>query len=138
MMKEYSQEELKIRTMHRVASVLHGYWEEGRGAHSRLFDVLIPDFYIEIGESKKGRGHKEHVVPCVYIRNLANEMFSDGASIDDVAAMLHRLLAIAHITKDEQKMLDQQLKLKTTMPEDWCPKTGDVNARLVMAGIELS
>lgn len=136
-MKEFSQEELKSRTMHRVAYVLHGYWEEGRGAHTRLFDTLIPDFYIEAGESVNGRGHREHVVPCVYIRNLANDMFTEGASIEDVAAMLERLLAIVHITKEEQALMDHQLGLKMTMPEDWCPKTGDVNARLTMAGIEV-
>ena len=136
-MKKYSEGELKIRTMHRVAYVLHGYWEEGRGAHTRLFDILIPDFYIEMGESANGRGHREHVVPCVYIRNLANDMYSQGASISDVAAMLNRLLAIVHITKEEAKTLDKQLKLKTKMPDKWCPKTGDIKARLKQAGIEV-
>jgi hypothetical protein len=136
-MNKYSEHELKTRTMHRVAYVLHGYWEEGRGAHTRIFDILIPDFYIEIGESKSGRGHREHVVPCVYIRNLANRMYSEGAAISDVASMLNRLLAIVHITKDEAKTLDKHLKLKTKMPDNWCPESGDIKARLKMAGIEI-
>ena len=136
-MKEYSDDELKSRSNTRIASVLFGYWEERRGAHTRLFDTLMSDYLICIGESINGTGHREHLVPCVYLRNHAYSMFDQGASIDDVAIMLNRLLAIAYITKQEAKLLDHKHGLKTKMPEEWCPKTGDITARLDYVGIKI-
>lgn len=136
-MHNFSEEEVWTRSLQRIALVLHGYWEEGRGAHTRLFDTLIPDHLITIGESVNGKGHREHIVPCVYIRNLANQMFTDNLSVDDVSSMLERLLKIAHITKEEAKHLDHHCKLKTNMPEGWESMTGSVTARLTVAGIQL-
>jgi hypothetical protein len=55
----------------------------------------------------------------------------------DVARMLERFLAIAHIHPDEADYLDRELGLKTTMPEGWNWEAGLVEARLIEAEIEL-
>lgn len=112
----------------RTAYVLHSHWKVSNntekqslqcGGHSRLFEVLIPDSYIIKGESENGKGRREHVVPCVVIRDRAYSMFNDGHSIKEVADMIKYNLIIIHITKEEQIMLDVKLKLKTTMPKTW-------------------
>ena len=60
-------------------------------------------------------------------------MFHSGKSIEDVAAMIGRVLRIAHITRDEANLLDHKLKLKTTMPDDWNFETGSIMRRLEVA-----
>jgi len=40
-------------------------------------------------------------------------------------------------TKDEQRRVDVEKKLKKTMPEGWSFEEGDVFARLKVAGIEI-
>lgn len=136
-MNKFTNEELKNRSNRRIASVLYGYWEEKRGAHTRLFDILMSDYLICIGESVNGKGHREHLVPCVYLRDHAYSMYNKGSSVEEVAIMLNRLLAIANISKDEAKLLDHELGLKTKMPEHWCQRTGSITARLDEAGIKI-
>jgi hypothetical protein len=128
----------------RTAYVLHSHWKVSNeteklslqcGGHSRLFEVLIPDNYIIKGESLKGKGRREHVVPCALIRCHAYSMFNNGDSIEKVADMIRNNLIIIHITKEEQVKLDVQLRLKTTMPKTW--EFGqDPYIRLTMANIE--
>jgi len=143
-MSRFTDEELKERSFYRVAWVLRHFWEEQQDdpkrearVHSRLFDTLVHAPLILIGKSKKGGGHIEHVVPCALIRDQAFHMFHSGKSIEDVAAMIGRLLRVAHITRDEAKLLDHELKLKTTMPADWDFETGSIMRRLEVANIEL-
>lgn len=140
----YTDDQLKSRKIHRIAYVLKGLSEEGEGGHSRLFDTLIHERLIFIGESKESRKTKEkypeHVVPCAYLRNLAFDMYiEDKAKIEEVELMLMRLLSIAHISNAEQSKLDSkdQLNLKSTMPEGWEYPEGSRNARLEKANIEL-
>ncbi len=124
-------------TFHRVAYVLESLWKDGRGAHSRLFETLVGDDDIVIGTSVNGGGHREHVVPCCLIRDIAFDMYDKQRTVDDVAEMVGRLLRIAYITEDEANRLDVALGLKTTMPEGWDTETGSVMARLDAANIKL-
>lgn len=129
----------------RIAYVLHSHWkvssvEEKKRLeckiHTRIFDVLIPDEYVVYGESKNGKGHREHIVPCALIRNRSLEMFNEGLSIEDVANMIEKNLMIVHITPEERKIIDFDLGYKTIMPEQW-QFGDDPLARLKIANIEI-
>jgi len=144
----FTSEQLRSRAFDRAAWVLRHYWEEQRDdakgearVHSRLFDPLVPDCHITIGTSKNGGGHKEHLVPCVVLRNRAFSMYREGKSEKNVAEMLEKFLRIAKISKAEAYYLDHGvfngIKLKTAMPVYWNWDTGSVMARLEAAGIEL-
>ncbi len=142
-MSRFTQEELRQRAFERAAWVLRHFWEEQQDkapgkadVHSRLFDTLVYDIPVK-GKSKNGGGHKEHLVPCALLRDHAFKMFWDGKSEEDVAEMLRRLLCIAHITPAEARLLDNELGLKTKMPDGWDFETGSVMARLEAAGILL-
>jgi len=149
-MSRFTQEQLRQRAFERAAWVLRHFWEEQQDdekrdarVHTRLFDPLVPDCHIVIGKSKKG-GHKEHLVPCVMLRDRAFQMFSERkaekeiAEIEkDVAEMLGRFLRIAHIHTDEARFLDHECELKTTIPPGWNFETGSVMARLEAADIQL-
>ena len=144
-MSSYTPEDLKQRAFERAAWVLEHHWEEQKDllpraarVHSRMFDTLIHSSLILYGVSINGTGHTEHLVPCSLIRDQAFKMFWDGKDVNAVALMLRRTLKIAHITKEEARILDFDLGLKTTMPGVWCFETGDVTARLDVAGIKLT
>ena len=56
-MKNFTKEELAYRGCQRAAMALYSFWEEQRydaryqneaGVHSRIFESLIPDVYIEL------------------------------------------------------------------------------------------
>jgi hypothetical protein len=75
---------------------------------------------------------REHLVPCVMLKDRAVEMFQEGATVPQVAQMLKANLAILIITQDEAKLVDS--KYQTTMPEGW--NWGDsVFARLDKMGV---
>jgi hypothetical protein len=91
----FSQQELRSRAFRRAADVLFGFWEEQRdnvprsaAVHSRIFDTLIYNEYIELNRKAPGRTYPEHVVPCAYVRNLAFEMYWRGQLPEEVAAMI--------------------------------------------------
>lgn len=150
-MSNFTDDELRQRAFERIAWVLRHFWEEQQDdprkveVSSRLFDHLIYKHLISEGKSKKGGGHKEHLVPCALLRNRAFEMFWEGknkkqdiAEVEkDVAEMLGRFLRIAHITPAEAHHLDHKLGFKKTMPSGWNFENGSVMARLEAAGIEL-
>lgn len=143
-MARFTQEELRQRSFERAAWVLRHFWEEQQddpkreaSAHTRLFDTLVPRCHIEIGESKNGGGHIEHLVPCALLRNRAFDMYWDKKTVEDVAAMLGQFLRVAHIAPEEARRLDIELRHKTTMPPGWDFDKGSVMARLEAAGIEL-
>ena len=86
-MRIFTEEEKKKESFLRIANVLYSHWristhEEKQklmcGGHTRLFDALIYEGYIIKGESVKGQGHREHIVPCVLIRDKSYEMFNKG------------------------------------------------------------
>ena len=133
--KQFSSQELKNRAFRRAAQVLYEHWEEGTGAHTRLFETLIPESYVLIGRSSKGDSHREHVVPCAWIRDRSIELFEQGKSIDEVARFIETHLKVVKISEEERSLLDFEMGLKTTMPSGWEP--GDVMSRLTAAGIVL-
>lgn len=130
-----SNDEIIQRTFKRVAYVIRGYWEEAdskgqrRRVHTRLFDHLVPDAWVFVGISKNGGGHREHLVPCAWIRNQAMLMFDQGAEIDEVATMIRKTLRIARIAQSEAKKLNAVPGLKSGMPSNW-DMNGDVFVRL--------
>ncbi len=83
---------------------------------------MIPYEYVKYGKSFNvdlniGKGHKEHIVPCKFIRDLAFEMYKKGEDVQKVAKMIESLLKISRITRDEAKIIDK--KYKDKMPEEW-------------------
>lgn len=90
---------------------------------------------------------REHPVPCDLIIKKAVDMIKErrtGKVIDEeviaeVAKMIQRNLMIVWITKSEADKLDNQLGLKTTMPQGdgWDPFTDDPLSRLEAGGIRV-
>lgn len=135
-MNKYSIAQLKTRCCERAAYVLKGNYEEDSGVHSRIFEVLIPDNYVITGESLAGKGYREHIVPCAFIRDECMKMYGDDAEIKDVAEAIEHHLKIILITKEEASFLDYEKGLKTSMPSGWVFNKSDVYARLHEANIK--
>jgi hypothetical protein len=138
----FTHDELRKRAFERAALALFSFWEEQKDSHprsaavhSRIFETLIYNEYIELNEKAADRKYPEHVVPCAFIRNYAFNMFWEGKTTDEVAAMIGRLLRIAYIKNDEAKQLDAVHKDK--MPDDWNPESDSILRRLEDAGIEV-
>jgi len=111
----------------------------GRGAD--IFDNLHVKKLVTKGYSIAGRqqlttknAYCEHIVPCAWIEKTALEMYKNNYSVQDVADMIQRNLAVAYISDAEADLLNNYFKWKTTMPPNW--KDGDnVIDRLTQAGI---
>ena len=100
-----------------------------------MFDKV--DSLISVNQPLSENSYREHVVPCTMILNEAFDMVENDSSDEQVAKMIEKNLKIVHITKDQAKVLDQDLGLKTTMPAGW--QFGDnVFARLDVANIDYS
>ncbi len=144
-MREFTEKEKKKEAFLRTSNALYSHWRVSTfaekqslqcGGSTRLFDHLVPNDYITLGESVKGKGHREHVVPCAMIREQGYKMFNNGYLVEDVASMIENNLIIIHITSEEQKFIDVELGYKRVMPDDW--KFGDsAYARLDKAGIKI-
>lgn len=134
--KQFTHDQLVERTFLRVAQVIYELWEEGTGDTRLLNDLLIPDKFVVAGQSREGQDHREHVVPRIMIYDECLAMFDRNASVRDVADFIRKYLKIIYISRDEQRRLDYELKLKKTMPEGWKFEEGaNVFARLDKAGI---
>lgn len=150
----YSKEESFKRSFMRMALYLKDIWDEYNHneknplpAHSRIFDVMMVDDFILLGQSvelqksieagSSKKGYREHLVPCATLRDHAADMFRAGKMPEDVAAMLQRFLRIVHITREEADRLNYDVGLKNKMPDGWDWDSGDVKERLHMANIEL-
>ena len=138
----FSRHELRLRAFQRAADVLYSFWEEQKdnnprsvAVHSRVFDTLINNEYIELNRKTPGRTYREHVVPCAYIRNLAFDMYWRGQQPNEVATMIGRLLRIAYISTEQARAVDKLHK--HTMPNDWDSETGSILVRLEIAGISI-
>ena len=135
----FTHDQLVERAFLRVAHVMHGMWEEKGTSDTRLLESpLIPDEYVLIGESIQGNECREHVIPRNVICNQCHMMFSDAASVDEVAKFTRTYLKIVCISKDERHMLDhgKNLNLRQRMPDGWTFTDGDPYARLILAGIK--
>lgn len=134
----------------RLLWLMHAH---GVGAHSRAIQFFFPDSEILVGRSPKAPVtgyHPEHVVPCAYIRDQSflrfkerplvkeNQFQEDPVCMCEMTRFVQRLMAVAHIHPDERDQLDKGgNSMKSTMPTDWDPDTGDIFARLRNgAGIE--
>lgn len=136
-MNSYTQDEKKKRAMKRLAELFHDHWEEGRVGSTRVFEHIVPDEWLICGQSTSGGKHREHVVPCVLIRDQSIAMYQRGRSIEDVAKMIEKHLAIVLISEKEREILDKAFGWKTIMPPGWEFASGDPFARLTMAGIDV-
>lgn len=101
----------------------------GFDAHDGLITIGSSKAVLDNPESPQWR---EHLVPCVMIKDRAVELFQNGASVTEVAQMLKENLAIVIITQEEAKTVD--VVYQTTMPTGW--QWGDsVFSRLDVVGI---
>lgn len=127
----------------RLARFYRHMLADGVDRHSRVAEYLVPADHVTRGVStmraKHGvaaGAHQEHVVPCAFIRNTALHYFGEGRSLDDVAQMTRRFLAVVDITEDERARLDDGPKaLRDVMPVSWDPDAGCIYARLHEKGI---
>jgi len=134
---KYEKTELMDRAYYRIAWNIFHMWEESGSSDSRLLqEPLIPEVFVVVGKSRKGTSRKEHVVPRVVICDICHRLYDQGATIEDVAQVIKKLLKIVLIDKEEQKYLDHKLNLKQVMPDDWDFKEGDIFKRLKEANIE--
>lgn len=135
----FTDEEKKHRAFLRAAMVIRGLWEEKESSDTRLLqEPLILDALVTVGESIRGKGRREHVVPRAVLCETAHQMLADGASDEEVAAMLMKFLKIVHIHPEEQVLLDssKHFNLRQCMPDTWSALDGCEFARLKAAGIE--
>jgi len=96
------------------------------------------DEFIKMGRSTKWtpiNNWREHVVPCKMIIDHAVKMIVEGYSITEIATMISNNLKIIEISREEQRYLDHDLKLQTTMPDGW-EFGDDIYARLKEANIK--
>ena len=115
------------------------------------FDTTSADYVSEVGESKAHqqatkfdpsyKGCREHVIPCAMILGEAQTLAKAGASVCELADFLKAHLSIVLITYEERENLDQNFKLKVSMPQVWHDeggwRGGDKFSRLRAAGIAL-
>lgn len=116
----------------------------GRGFHSRIFSMILhpEDEFVYAGKSTKVTiqtpTHTEHVVPCAFMISESCRLIKEGnLKCEEIASLLQKHWKIATITKDEQRVLDSELKYKSVMPSGWTFENGDTFARLNQAGIVL-
>lgn len=137
-MAQYTQLEKKLRAIKRLAEIFHDHNEEGRVGSTRIFEHIIPDEWLICGQSLNGGTYREHIVPCALIRDQSIKMYREGKSVEDVAKMIERNLAIVLISGEEMNILDNKNKWKTTMPNGWDFESGDPFSRLIQAGIKFA
>ncbi len=135
---QFTEEQRIERAFARTARVFFELWEEGRGIDTRILDSwIIPQNSVVVGTSVNGGGRREHVVPCVVIVNYCIQLFEQKTPLSQVAKEIRRLLKIVHITREEARRLDHELRLKTEMPDNWSITDGNIFERLKVAGIAL-
>ncbi|MFZ3286396.1 MAG: hypothetical protein WA191_06060 [Telluria sp.] len=127
------------RAFLRAARYLRRVVIEGVSSHSRVIEIFVPDAFVPTGHGREGGGHAEHVVPCVYLRDVALDWFRRGHSEIEVARLLRHYVVIVHITRAQQQWLDGKanggVNLKTRMPDDWAMGVDSIFARLHKAEI---
>ena len=138
-MNVVSEDEIIARAYLRAARYLRRIEAEGVSSHSRVVEFFVPDAFVPTGHGREGGGHKEHVVPCVYLRDVALDWFRRGRSEIEVAQLLRHYVVIVHITPAQQQRLDgkadEGVNLKVRMPDGWVMGVDSLFARLDKAGI---
>lgn len=135
--------EIVLQTCRLLVSHFRHCLEHGGGFHSRLFEhMLHPETkFVFVGKSasvtKDTPTHPEHVVPCAFMIDECKRLIKKGVSDELVASLLAKHWKLALITKEEQRRLDHDLKLKSEMPKGWRFEDGDTFERLKLAKIEI-
>jgi hypothetical protein len=102
----------------------------------QLLDADKFDDAISINKKTDNRTYREHLVPCIMLHNKIIQKIIDKNDDKHIAELIATYLKIAYITTADQKTLDYELNLRTTMPDDWT-WGDDVNTRLTFANIEI-
>lgn len=97
-MTKYTQTEKKQRAIKRLAEIFYDHWEERRVGSTRIFEHVVPDEWLICGRSSSGGSYREHIAPCVFIRDQSIKMYQEGKLVEDVAKMIDRYLAIGSQT----------------------------------------
>ena len=149
--KVFTREQATERIFEKIART---YQFAIRLEHQNLLDtsrVLLEadklDDLITVGRSANApedRPYREHVVPCVLIHNEVIRILLEAGVreqevsedvIHQIANLIKNNLAIVHISREEQELIDITLGLRTSMPKNW--KFGDsIFARLEAAELE--
>lgn len=118
-----------------MAIILHEHYVSKQGMHSRIYECVIYNEWINVGKSVKGGGRIEHVVPLAFLTAVSNRMFEQRQDIEEVVKFLKKNLKVVEITKEEANNLDRATTgLKSKMPDGW--DGTDEFARLKVGGIE--
>jgi len=133
--------EILDRSLLRLARYIRRILTEGTQAHSRVVEIFVPDDLVPRGFGKNGRGYREHVVPCVILRDACLDLIKQGWKTEDIAGWVRPYIAVVEITTAEAKRLDGSksqggVGLKNSMPKNWSFDTGCIFARLHEAEIE--
>lgn len=117
----------------------------GYGFHSRIFSYYLnpEEKFVYAGLScnikADSKVRLEHIVPCIVLLNESIRLIKESRiPHSHIAELLAKHWKVAHITKEEQQILDGNLKLKSTMPQGWSFENGNSLARLNLAGISLN
>lgn len=137
------KETLTRRSFLRAARYMHRIHEEGAPAHSRVVELFVPETFVPQGEGCDGPEHREHVVPCVYLRDECLRRYKNGAIVEAIADFLQRHVVVIKISKEQQKHLDGSMRnghlgLKNKMPEGWEPDRDCIFQRLHEAKISFT
>lgn len=120
------------RAMRYLDKRLHDGW----GPHSRCLEYFVPDELLPQGQGLEGDCvRREHVVPCVMLCAEATRMLEHGILPEDVAQWIEPYLRIVLLDAQAVHRLDVELRLKTTMPNDWTFGSGCIYARMHAADI---
>jgi len=88
--------------------------------HSRPFEHFIHDSLLPQGRALEvQKQHREHVVPCAFIREKAVQLLGHGIPADEVADWLEPYVRIVQIENADAKRLDGPEGLRDVMPAGW-------------------
>lgn len=129
------------RAFVRLARYLRRMMTDDTSQHSRVFEWFIPMAMVPQGHGRSGQDYPEHVVPCIFLRDAAFDLYKRGKTIEQVVGFLRRNLVVVWISSNEANQLDRSVQsggfgLKTKMPDGWTFEDGCIFERLHAAGIE--
>jgi len=122
----------------RMARFFRRTVREDLSYHSRIAEYFVGNDLAPHSAPVPGY-HAEHVVPCAVIRDIAIECFKEFWSVMQVAALMKRLLVVAHIPMAAKDLLDKgQNCLQHRMPDQaWDPVQSCIYARLHAKNIDV-
>jgi hypothetical protein len=125
------------RSFIRAVRFIQWKHQEDSASDSRL-DYFVFNQYLKVGYSNAGQDRIEHVVPCAYIRDKVRDCLTDGTPVEGIARFVRKHYAVVKISREEQIRLDDELNLKTKMPDGWDWETGCLFERLHAAKIKFN